>query len=384
MNNFKSYNALVVLGPTASGKTRLAVQLAGKYGGEIISADSRMVFKHMDIGTGKDLKEYFYLGKPIACHLINLVEPNESYSVFQFQEDFEKVYSDLQKRNVLPVICGGSGLYLEAVLRNFTFTHIPSNPMRRAKLEQMNEGELQKLYHSLPNNPYSATADVLTQKRLIRAIEIMEFLIANPHFQMPERTQINPLVIGLNPELTIRRKRIQLRLEQRLSEGLIEEVIELHKNGISYERLSFFGLEYKWVASFLQGIISKTEMEDKLCVAIQQFAKRQMTYFRKMEKAGIDIHWVQTETEAINFIEKIINQGNEPTSENQAFENFGMDVKIFCIEVWALLKNRKLIETMLRRGGSLPKPDTNRKKLRVIPRQSSHMPNKLKADYKTH
>ncbi|MDZ4666960.1 MAG: tRNA (adenosine(37)-N6)-dimethylallyltransferase MiaA [bacterium] len=297
MSNIKSYDSIAVIGPTASGKTKLAVQLAYKLHGQIISVDSRMVFKGMDIGTGKDLAEYTHQNRPIIYHMIDLVEPWEDYHIYQFQQDFKKAFGSIQCIGKTPILAGGSGLYLEAVIQDFEYTSIPSNKEKRGALEELSLLALQHQFQLMDIHPYKEIADLATKKRAIRAIEILDYLLTNPEFALPISKPIRPFIIGLNPPLELRRNRIIDRLHSRIKEGLITEVEDLLEKGVTKERLSFFGLEYKWVVTFLEGQISKTEMVTHLGIAIQQFSKRQMTYFRKMEKSGLKIHWISNPSE---------------------------------------------------------------------------------------
>jgi tRNA dimethylallyltransferase len=298
--------SLVVLGPTASGKTKFAVELAYELSGEIISIDSRMVFKKMDIGTGKDLKDYFYKGKPINYHLIDIVEPWEEFNIYKFQEAFKLVYESILERKITPILVGGSGLYLEAVIQDFVFTAVPTNTNLRAHFETYELEKLVAHFNQLPWHPFKDKADIGTCKRAIRAIEILSFLLENPSFILSEPKPIYPLIIGLNPPLEQRRTKI-------IEEGLIEEVEGLLLQGLSRDRIEFFGLEYKWVLKYIEGNISKEEMIQNLGIAIQQFAKRQMTYFRKMEKSGLKIHWIEDadgKEKAIELIKGVFKNEN--------------------------------------------------------------------------
>ena len=298
---------LVVLGPTASGKTRLATRLAALYDGEILSVDSRQVFRGMNLGTGKDYDEYVVDGKPVPYHLIDIVDPGETYHIYQFQQDFTKAYTDILERKKLPVICGGTGLYLEAVLNNHQFTGIPVDIQLREELGESTDEELRRRFLAL-SSEYHERADLSTRKRTIRAIEIAEYLRVHP---MPEaeRPVPVPLVFGLNPPVERRRERIDRRLETRLNEGLIEEVQTLLAQGVSAEKLIFYGLEYKFVTEYLTGVLDRQTMTDRLRVAIHQFAKRQMTFFRKMERDGLAIHWLSDEIDAqLRAAEKLIRE----------------------------------------------------------------------------
>lgn len=290
---------ITILGPTACGKTSFAVNLANKFGGEIISADSRQVFKGMDIGTGKDLDEYIIDGNKINHHLIDIREPGYEYSVFEFQKDFVDAYKRIEVQNKIPILCGGTGLYIESVLKGYHLSNVPENPILRKSLEPLTDEELTeilKTYISLHNN-----TDTETRERLIRAIEIQEYQSSNPesYIEMPT---IKSLVIGVAYPRDIVMKRIEQRLEQRLNSGMIDEIQNLLNSGIPSERLIKYGLEYKYVTMYLMGNITYYEMFEKLNIAIRQFAKRQMTWFRRMERNGINIEWINGQ---ISMDEKI-------------------------------------------------------------------------------
>jgi len=284
---------LIILGPTASGKTRLAVRLAADLGGEIISADSRQVYQGMDIGTGKDLAEYGYAGKVIPYHLIDIRKAGEKYNVNEFKEDFFKVFEDISFRKRLPILCGGTGMYIHSLLQQQDYTAIPADESLRARLAQYDVQQLRSLLLEFPDQLVKKV-DQSSHKRLIRAIEIGEFL--NGHLLISkERPPFNPVVIGLTSAIALRKKRIYERLEARLNTGLIEEVKILLENGVPRETLEYYGLEYKFVSWHLHDELTLAELKEKLLVAIYQFAKRQMTFFRKMEKDGVKIHWFDTD-----------------------------------------------------------------------------------------
>ena len=285
----KTYNLITILGATATGKTNLASQLAYLLDSEIISADSRQVYKEMDIGTGKDLKDYQVKNKNIPYHLINIAEAGEKYNIFEYQKDFLKIYKNLQKENKTPILCGGTGLYLEAVLKGYKLIHVPINETLRKELNEKDLSELRNIIHSLKKEHNVSDSD--TKKRAIRSIEIAKYYHEHQEidFSYPE---INSLLIGIKFDRDTRRKRITERLEQRLKEGMIEEVELLLQKGIKSENLIYYGLEYKFLTLFVLGQISYNEMFNKLNIAIHQFSKRQMTWFRKMEKNGFKIHWL--------------------------------------------------------------------------------------------
>jgi tRNA dimethylallyltransferase len=308
---------IVILGPTASGKTKLAVDLASKIEGEIISADSRQVYREMNIGTGKDYDEYLPLFKKdenspsgiAGLHLVDILEAGESYNVAFFQRDFQKAYEDIISRKKTPILCGGTGMYIEAVLRNYENTQTPVNQEFREILEQKSNEELQELFKEKYKNIHSE-ADISTRKRLIRAIEIgnwkletgMSGVLTNsiPHGILDEKKEIqnsefriqNSILFGISIPVEVRRERITKRLHERLNNGMIEEVKNLLEKGISAEKLIFYGLEYKLITEFIIGNLSYDEMVKRLEIAIHQFAKRQMTFFRSMEKKSLTINWL--------------------------------------------------------------------------------------------
>lgn len=283
---------ITILGPTASGKTGVAVRLAEKLDAEIISADSRQVYRRMNLGTGKDLEEYVVNGKNIPHHLIDIVEPGTKYNVFQYQQDFLKAYEKINERNKKIIVCGGSGLYLESILRSYRLSPVPQNPELRQSLEGKTLEELTKLlatYKTLHN-----TTDVDTPARAIRAIEIAEHNVRHPlpEREFPELTSYN---IGIQVDRETRRQRITARLKKRLDEGMLEEIKQLLQEGIPAEDLIYYGLEYKYLTLHVIGQLTFEEMFSQLEIAIHQFAKRQMTWFRGMERRGIEIHWMKPE-----------------------------------------------------------------------------------------
>lgn len=280
---------LAVVGPTACGKTALAVELALALGGEVISADSRQVYRGMDIGTGKDLAEYTRGDVSVPVHLVDIVDAGEKYNLFEFQRDFLKAYDDVKSRGSLPVMCGGSGMYVESVLRGYRLIPVPENPGLRDRLESKSLEELTAIlagYKTLHNN-----TDTDTKKRAIRAIEIEEYYASCP---VEERSfpEIKTLTVGVDVDREVRRERITARLLQRLGDGLVEEVERLLASGITADQLIYYGLEYKFVTMYVTGAIGYNDMVRGLETAIHQFAKRQMTWFRGMEKRGTKIHWI--------------------------------------------------------------------------------------------
>jgi tRNA dimethylallyltransferase len=278
------YDFLVVLGPTASGKTRLAVQLAEVVNGEIISADSRQVFRGMDIGTGKDLAEY----GAVPYHLIDILDPGEDFDVFKFQQLFLDKYTEICERGRLPILAGGTGMYLESVLKGYRMQIVPENRVLRDVLAAM-PMEALALRLSMANSRLHNSTDLLDRARLTRAIEISEYEAESTGTAFPV---LKSAVLGIRWERSMLRRRITDRLQDRLKNGLIEEVERLHIKGVSFETLEFYGLEYRFVARYLQGELSKNDMFQKLNSAIHDFAKRQETWFRRMERNGILIHWV--------------------------------------------------------------------------------------------
>jgi len=286
------YDLLVITGPTASGKTSLAVGVANVVGGEIISADSRQVYKGMNLGTGKDYDDYLIDGTRVPCHLIDIADPGYKYNVFEYQRDFIKVYASLRERNVFPVVCGGSGMYADSIITGYKMFEVPPDSGLRIKLEKKSLEELKAIL-STYKNPHNIT-DLENKKRIIRAIEIAHF-DNNKGKHKHENPKIRSLVVGVKFERDTRRKRISERLIQRLNEGMIKEVKQLIDEGISTETLIYYGLEYKYITLYLTGKLSYDEMVRDLEIAIHQFAKRQMTWFRGMEKRGIKIHWVDGE-----------------------------------------------------------------------------------------
>lgn len=291
-----AYNILTILGPTATGKTALAAHLAARLGGEVISADSRQVYRGMDIGTGKDLEDYVVDGVRIPVHLTDIADAGTQYNVFEYKRDFQKVMADLRARGKFPVLCGGSGLYIEAVLRDYHLIEVPVNVALRAALKGKSLEELTTLLKTYKSNLHNIT-DIVNEKRAIRAIEIEEHYLSLspsvPQSLSPSVSQsLSPLVVGIHFDVETRRLRITERLHQRLKDGMVEEVGGLLRSGIAPEALTYYGLEYKFITLYLTGELTLQDMTEKLNIAIHQFAKRQMTWFRKMEREGTVIHWI--------------------------------------------------------------------------------------------
>lgn len=285
---------VTVLGPTASGKTAVAAALAYRIGGEIISADSRQVYRRMDIGTGKDLADYEIDGTHIPYHLIDIAEPGTKYNLFQYQQDFHEAYADILRRGKHPILCGGTGLYIEAVLGGYNLSPVPQNPDLRASLASKSLEELTAMLASLKQLTGSAMhnrSDVDTVQRAIRAIEIETYNLEHP---TPERQlpPVDSIIVGINIDRDLRREKITRRLKARLDEGMADEIRSLIGEGINPEDLIYYGLEYKYITEYVIGNTSYDEMFRSLEIAIHQFAKRQMTWFRGMERRGCNIHWI--------------------------------------------------------------------------------------------
>ena len=297
------YDLITILGPTASGKTALAVALAARMDTEIISADSRQVYRRMDIGTGKDLSEYTAGGKKVPYHLIDIAEPGTKYNVFLYQQDFLKAYQEIRSKGKIPVLCGGTGMYIEAVLRGYRLMPVPENPELREKLSGKSLDELAALlsaYKALHN-----TTDVDTPKRAIRAIEIEEYYREHP-VDARSFPSLSALTVGVDISRELRREKITCRLKQRLEEGMVDEVRGLLAGGVPADDLIYYGLEYKYVTLYVTGKMSYEDMFIRLETAIHQFAKRQMTWFRGMERRGIPVHWIDASLPAEEKVNRIM------------------------------------------------------------------------------
>ena len=285
---------ITILGPTASGKTPVAARLAAEIGGEIISADSRQVYRRMDIGTGKDLADYVVDGKLIPYHLIDIREPGTKYNLFEYQQDFFDAYQDIRSRGAVPILCGGTGLYIEAVLKGYKLSPVPQNQELRDSLEGKSLEELTQMLTELKAKTGSNmhnTTDVDSCQRAIRAIEIESYNLQHP---LPKRElpPVESVIIGIDIDRELRREKITRRLKARLEEGMVDEVKALLVEGIPADDLIYYGLEYKFVTEYLVGQTSYDEMFTRLEIAIHQFAKRQMTWFRGMERRGFNINWI--------------------------------------------------------------------------------------------
>ena len=298
------YDLITIIGPTASGKTPLAAALANKLDTEIISGDSRQVYRRMDLGTGKDLVDYTVNGHEVPYHLIDIVEPGYKYNVFEYQRDFLKAYEEITAKGKLPVLCGGTGMYVESVLKGYRLLPVPENPELRASLEGKSLEELTHIlegYKKLHNS-----TDVDTAKRAIRAIEIEEYYKQQPP-EYREFPSLHSLIVGVNIDRELRREKITRRLKQRLEEGMVEEVRGLLAKGIHPDNLIYYGLEYKFLTQYVIGELTYEEMFLQLETAIHQFAKRQMTWFRGMERRGFTIHWLDATLPMEEKLEQIIN-----------------------------------------------------------------------------
>ncbi len=306
---------ITILGPTASGKTPLAAALARRVGGEIISADSRQVYRRMDIGTGKDLADYVVDGQQVPYHLIDICEPGTKYNLFQYQQDFYDAYEQIRQRRALPILCGGTGLYIEAVLRGYQLSPVPQNAALRARLEGKSLAELTLMLQELKARNGSTmhnSTDVDSAQRAIRAIEIETYNAEHP---LPPRElpPVPSLIVGVDIDRELRRQKITRRLKVRLDEGMVDEVRGLLSEGIAPEDILYYGLEYKFVTEYVLGRLSYDAMFSQLEIAIHQFAKRQMTWFRGMERRGFAIHWLDATLPMEEKVERImLLMSNEP------------------------------------------------------------------------
>ena len=296
---------ITILGPTASGKTPLAAALARRIGGEILSADSRQVYRRMDIGTGKDLSDY----GEVPYHLIDICEPGTKYNLFQYQQDFFDAYEDIRRRGVQPILCGGTGLYIEAVLKGYHLSPVPQNQPLRDSLEGRSLDELTEMLRKLKAKSGSVmhnTTDVDSCQRAIRAIEIETYNLEHP-MPLRELPPIPSTIIGVNIDRDLRREKITRRLKARLDEGMIDEVRALLDSGIPADDLIYYGLEYKFLTEHIIGRLTFDEMFRQLEIAIHQFAKRQMTWFRGMERRGFTIHWIDATLPTEKKVEQILD-----------------------------------------------------------------------------
>ena len=297
------YELITILGPTASGKTALAAALAARLDTEIISADSRQLYRGMDIGTGKDLADYVVDGKSIPYHLIDICDPGYKYNVFEYQHDFFRVFTSLREQGLVPILCGGTGLYIEAVLKGYKLLDVPPNPALRERLREKSLPELEILlasYKVLHNK-----TDVDSVQRAIRAIEIEEFYRTQAP-DVREYAPLNSLLVGVAIDRELRREKISKRLRARLDEGMVDEVRRILSNGVAPEDLIYYGLEYKFLTLYIIGKLTYEEMVSQLEIAIHQFAKRQMTWFRGMERRGCTIHWLDATLPMADKVEQIL------------------------------------------------------------------------------
>jgi tRNA dimethylallyltransferase len=309
LNKFRDrHNLLVVLGPTASGKTKLAVGLARVIGGEIISADSRQVYRGLDIGTGKDLADYTGEGGVVPVHLLDIIDPDEEFSVFAFQKQFAGVFQEISRRGAFPLMAGGTGLYLDSILRGYQMEEVPDNKQMRETLLHEDMDSLRARLELLNPHLHNKT-DLLERERALRAIEIALFQHGEAG-RHSDFAHLSPFVIGIHPQREELRRQITVRLRERLDAGMIEEVRRLHANGVGWERLAALGLEYRYVALYLRGEICLSDMTALLNTRIHQFAKRQETWFRKMEKNGVRINWLnRPDVEAA--LSLMMNEGDD-------------------------------------------------------------------------
>ncbi len=297
---------ITILGPTATGKTNLAAHVAYEINGEIISADSRQVYRKLDIGTGKDLNDYVVNQQHIPYHLIDIRDVGYEYNVFEFQEDFHQVYQDIQSRNKTAILCGGTGMYIQAILDGYKLYPVPKNEILRAELESKSEEELVQQLESI-SSLHNST-DTKSKARTIKAIEIALYCNQND-IEKETYPPLDAVVFGISMERSLVKQKITKRLKERLNEGMIEEVEQLINEGVTLEQLKFLGLEYKFLAQYLNKELGISEMERKLNIAIHQFSKRQMTWFRRMEKQGHQIHWIDGEMsmeEKVNLVKTVL------------------------------------------------------------------------------
>lgn len=300
------YNLITIVGPTATGKTAFAAKLASVINSEIISADSRQVYRDMTIGTGKDLADYIVNGNQIPYHLVDIVEAGYQYNVYEFQRDFLLAFKTISEKGKLPILCGGTGLYVEAALKGYKMLEVPVNDVLRAELENKSLEELAEILKKY--KPLHNTSDIETKRRAIRAIEIADYYRNNEVANM-DYPKINSLVVGIDISREERRQRISQRLRRRLEEGMIAEIQHLLDKGLSPESLIYYGLEYKFVTNYLLGNLTYDELYAQLEIAIHQFAKRQMTWWRGMERRGIKIHWIDAmlpNEEKVEIVKKLL------------------------------------------------------------------------------
>jgi tRNA dimethylallyltransferase len=310
---------ITIIGPTASGKTSIAAALAVRVDGEIISGDSRQVYRGMTIGTGKDLDDYVVDGRRVPYHLIDICNPGEKYNIFQFQQDFLQTYRDVESRGRTPILCGGSGLYIESVLRGYALSPVPQNPELRQSLEGKSLDELTEMLEDLKRRTGSVmhnTTDVDTAQRAIRAIEIESYNLSHPTLRR-RQPAVDSLVVGVDIDRDARRRKITDRLRSRLEQGMVDEIRSLLDCGVKADDLMYYGLEYKYVTEYVLGRLSYEEMFRQLEIAIHQFAKRQMTWFRGMERRGITIHWIRADQPMEQKVEAILRLVDEDRKKTE-------------------------------------------------------------------
>jgi len=297
------FNMITILGPTASGKTALAANVAFRMNGEVISADSRQVYRNMDIGTGKDYDDYIIKGREVPSHIVDICDAGEKYSVYRYQRDFLTVYNEITDRNKMPVLCGGTGMYIESVLKGYRLLKVPVNKSLRDNLERKTMDEMKDILEGYKN--LHNITDITQRKRLVRAIEIAKYY-SDHNIEEEKFPEIHSLVAGINFDRNSRRKNISDRLKERLKSGMVEEVKSLIESDVSEETLIYYGLEYKFITWYLQEKISYDEMFSQLETSIHRFAKRQMTWFRRMERNGIEIKWLDGYISLDEKIEKVM------------------------------------------------------------------------------
>lgn len=304
----KENKLIVILGPTASGKTKIAACIASHFNGEIISADSRQVYKDMNLGTGKDYSDYMVDGKKIPYHLVDIKKPGEKYNVYEYQKDFINAYQKITERNKLPILCGGTGMYIDAVTKGYKLIPVPANNHLRTELNKKTHEELKEILDSMKK--LHNITDFDTKKRTIRAIEIEKYYQKHSEINTSFPT-FSALYIGIKYTRENERKNITIRLRERMDQGMIEEVQQLLDRGLSMEDLMYYGLEYKFIPLYLNGEIIRQELFTKLNTAIHQFAKRQRTWFRKMEREGNNIHWIEGELPLKEKVDKTLSLINK-------------------------------------------------------------------------
>ncbi|MDX2196520.1 MAG: tRNA (adenosine(37)-N6)-dimethylallyltransferase MiaA [Cytophagales bacterium] len=302
-----NYNLIVIIGTTAAGKTKLAARVAQKLNTEIISADSRQVYRMLNIGTGKDYDDYVVNGAPVPYHLIDICEPTDTYHVHRYKHDFYEIYNQITLQHKIPILCGGTGMYVQAVLENSMYTSIPANEALRTEYIHYSHDALKEYFMNMPHTPYHLLADLSTAKRTLRAIEISHYLfIHKDTYLHPTQSLPVPIIFGIKNNVQKQRENITDRLEYRLNNGLVEEVQTLLAHHISHEVCQRLGMEYKYISDYITGNMTYNEMKERLTIAIHQYAKRQMTWYRKMEREGYVIHWLNGEDSVELQVEQVM------------------------------------------------------------------------------